>query len=342
MIVVTGATGHLGNNLVRKLTERGERVRCLVLPGESLRPLAGLEVDVARGDVRNLDDLLRAFEGADVVYHLASVISITPGRTDLLYQVNVGGTLNALEACRRCGVSRLVYTSSVHALVEPPRGTVIDESTPLDPGRIPFTYGKTKAMATQAVLQAAGGGLGTVVLCPTGIIGPYDFVPSEMGRLITAFVRGRVRVYLDGGYDFVDVRDVAAGHIAAAERGRSGEMYLLSGEQMTVRELLAVLSEVTGVPAPRARVPAWLADAAAPVSSFLGRVFRLEPLFTTDSLAYLRSNSAASHARATRELGYRPRPLRETIADTVEWFRQTGAFRRVPKRRAEVAAVNGG
>lgn len=342
MIVVTGATGHLGNNLVRALLDRDEIVRCLVLPSESLRPLAGLEVEVVRGDVRRLDDLLQAFVGARVVYHLASVIAITPGQTDLLYEVNVGGTLNVIEACRQRGVGRLVYTSSIHALVEPPRGTTIDEGTPVDAGRIPFTYGKTKAMATLAVLQANGGGLETVVVNPTGIIGPYDFAPSEMGRLVVAFARGGMRVYLDGGYDFVDVRDVAAGLVAAAEQGRPGEGYLLSGEQITVREMLHQLAELTGLRPPRWRVPAWCADAAAPVTTFCSRVFRTKPLFTTDSLFYLRSNSVTNSTKARRDLGFRSRPVRESLADTVLWFAETGALRRVPKRRSAVAPVNGG
>lgn len=340
MIVVTGATGHLGNNLVRALAGRGETIRCLVLPSEGLRPLAGLEVDVVHGDVRRLGDLLGAFEGARVVYHLASVIAITPGLTDLLYEVNVGGTLNVIEACRRCGVRRLVYTSSIHALVEPPHGSVIDEATPVDAGRIPFTYGKTKAMATQAVRQAAGGGLDTVVVNPTGIIGPYDFGPSEMGRLIISFARGGMRAYLDGGYDFVDVRDVAAGLVVAAERGVPGESYLLSGEQITVREMLSLLAEFTGLRPPRLRVPAWAADVGAPLATLFGRVFRTRPLFTTDSLFYLRSNSTTDSSKARLELGFRPRPVRESLADTVEWFRRSGELRANRRGRAAPAPAN--
>ncbi|MEW6031705.1 MAG: SDR family oxidoreductase [Bacillota bacterium] len=321
---MTGATGHIGNCLVRELVARGRKVRCLVLPSDSLRPLEGLAVEVVRGDVRDREVVDRACRGAEFVYHLASVIALSRGRPGLLDEVNVGGTRNVVEACRQAGVRRLVYTSSVHALVEPPRGTVIDESLPFDPERIPFEYGRSKARATLEVLAAARAGLDAVVVCPTGVIGPYDFGPSEMGQFFLAFARRQMPAYVDGGYDFVDVRDVAAGHIAAAERGRSGEVYLLSGEQITVRELMVLLGALTGAPVPRLRAPAWLADAVAPLAVLYGRLTRSRAIFTPDSLSYLRSNSATSSAKARRELGFSPRPVRESVAEAVEWFQAAG------------------
>lgn len=320
MIVVTGGAGHLGNNLIRRLLAQGETVRCLVLPGEDLRSLDGLEVQRVEGDVRDLDSLLRAFAGADVAYHMASVIALIPGRTKLLQAVNVDGTRNVVEACLRCNVRRLVYTSSIHALVEPAPGTVIDETMPCDPARIPLEYSKSKAAATLEVLAGVRRGLDAVILSPTGIIGPYDFRPSEMGRLFVSFSQGRMRAYVDGAYDFVDCRDVVAGHLAAAARGRTGENYILSGELVTVRQLLSQLAEVTGRPAPRLRLPWWAASAAAALATGYSRLTGTATLLSWDALYTLRSNSLVSHAKASRELGYRPRPLRESIADTVRWL----------------------
>ncbi len=333
MIVVTGATGHLGNNLVRALVGRGETVRCLVLPRDNLRALDGLSVEIVRGDVRRLDDLRRAFAGADVVYHLASVIAISSGQARLLNQVNVRGARNVVDACLELGVRRLVYTSSVHAFVEPPHGQAIDEMAPFDPDGIRFAYGKSKAKATLAVLDGVRRGLDAVILNPTGIIGPYDFGPSEMGQLFVAFARGQVKAYVDGGYDFVDVRDVAAAHLAACEKGRTGESYLLSGEYVTVRELLSILAKLTGRPEPRRHIPAWAADLAAPFSVLYGRLTRTRPLFTPDSLYYLRSNSMTSHGKATRELGYHPRPVRRSVAETVKWLKDAGMLTPTRARR---------
>ncbi len=322
--VVTGATGHLGNNLVRALLTRGERVRALVLPGDDIRPIAGLPVEVMSGDVRDLGALLWAFRGADTVYHLAGLIAIAPGREALLHQVNVLGTRNVVEAALRCNVRRLIYTASVHALVEPPHGTVIDERQPFDPERIPTEYGRSKARAALEVLAGVGRGLNAVIACPTGIIGPYDFQPSEMGRLFLKVARGKMPLYVHGAYDFVDVRDVAWGLMAAAERGRWGESYILSGEVVTVRRLMAYLEECTGVRAPRLGLPTGLARRVARLAALYARLSGNRPAFTEESVNILASNCCVSHEKAGRELGYAPRPIRETVADTIRWFREAG------------------
>lgn len=322
--VVTGATGHLGNNLVRALLARGEQVRALVLPGDDTRPLAGLPVEVALGDVRDLGALLWAFRGADTVYHLAGLITIAPGREALLHQVNVLGTRNVVEAALRCGVQRLIYTASIHALVEPPHGTVIDERQPFDPEHIPTEYGRSKARAALEVLAGVERGLDAVIACPTGIIGPYDFQPSEMGRLFLKVAQRKMPLYVHGAYDFVDVRDVAWGLIAAAERGRRGESYILSGERVTVRQLMAYLEECTGVRAPRLGMPAGLARRVARLAALYARLSGSRPAFTEEAVSILVSNCCVSHEKAGRELGYAPRPIRETVADTIRWFREAG------------------
>ncbi len=324
MVVVTGAPGHLGNNLVRALLRGGARVRGMALPGENLVSLEGLNVEVVEGDVRDISFLCRAFEGAETVYHLASVISLTPGHRNLLEEVNVRGTRNVAEACLKAGVRRLVYTSSIHALVEPPRGTVIDESTPCDPARIPTEYGRSKAKATLEVLEATSKGLDAVVVLPTGVIGPYDFRPSEAGQFILDFARGKVPVRLEGGFDFVDVRDAAQGLILAAERGRTGEKYILAGEWISVDQVMEELSRATGVPMPRLRLGAGVASTLASLATLYGRITGKKPLITRESVDILKSNSLVSSEKAERELGYSPRPIRDTIRDTVEWFRKAG------------------
>jgi dihydroflavonol-4-reductase len=325
MVVITGPTGHIGNVLVRELLKRGERVRALVLPGEDLTPIQGLDTETVEGDVFDLDSLIRAFEGADVVYHLAGVISIVPGEWDRLYKVNVVGTRNVIRACFACGVRRLVYASSIHAFAEPSPGITFDETSPFDPDKLSAEYDRSKAMATLEVLGAVEKGLDAVVVCPTGVMGPYDYRLSEMGRLIRDFSRKTLIGYVNGAYDFVDVRDVARGLILACERGRRGESYILSGERITIPEIMSLLEELTGTPRPRLKFPVWLAEFAAAIFVPLYlMVTRERPLLTTCSIQTLQRNSETTSQKATQELGYSARPLRQSIEDSINWLKQHG------------------
>lgn len=322
MVVVTGATGHVGNVLVRELLKRGIDVRAVVLPGENLEPLAGLHPEIVAADVRSEPDLERAFQGADVVYHLAGIVSISSGQTALLQQVNVQGARNVIAACRAAGVRRLVYTSSVHAFVEAAQGTAMTEDTPIDPLRVTGGYARSKAEATLAVFAAANSGLNAVVVFPSGIMGPYDFKGSQMGQLVKDFAHRRLGAYVDGAYDFVDVRDVALGLIAAAEKGAAGRGYILSNEIITVRELMKALQDLTGVPAPRVRIPNWLAATVGAVAPAYYRLTRTKPLFTSYSIHVLNSNTLFDNSRARAELGFAPRPLSATLADSVAWMKE--------------------
>jgi dihydroflavonol-4-reductase len=322
MIVVTGATGHIGNVLVRRLVEEGKDVRALVPPFEDASPIEGLPVEVRQGDVRDLDSLVEAFQGADVVYHLAGMISIMPGEDPRLYQVNVLGTKNVVEACMRTGVRRLVYVSSIHALKEPPKGTVVDESCPFDPDSVLGYYARTKALATLEVLKGVESGLDAVVVCPTGVVGPYDYRISEVGAMILRFLKRKLAAYVEGAYDFVDVRDVAEGLLLASEYGQRGETYILSGEQITVREMLEVLEKASGVRAPSLKIPKSISRTVGKLAQIYHRLTRTTPIFTSYSIEVLDSNSLVSHEKASRELGFAPRPVRESIADAVGWFRK--------------------
>jgi dihydroflavonol-4-reductase len=333
MIAVTGATGHIGNVLVKELIKRGEKVRVVIPPGEDTCPLQGLNVEMVPGDVREPESLRRAFTGAETVFHLAGIISIMPGKQKLLETVNVQGTQNVTEACLRTGVRRLVYTSSIHALKEPPKGTVITESQPFEPQSVPAGYARTKARASLAVLQAVQKGLDAVIVCPTGVIGPYDYKISEMGTLIRNFTGRKLKAYVDGAYDFVDVRDVAAGMVLASQKGRTGERYILSGDQITVSQLMSLLEKITGVKAPKFKAPCWLARGVGLLATPFYLLSRSKPLFTAYSIDVLSSNSLISSAKAQRELGYSPRSIRESLFDSVAWLKEEA------KRRCEAGKV---
>ncbi len=322
MNLVTGATGHIGNVLVRKLLAAGESVRVLILPGEDTLPLQDLLLEMVTGDVLNPRSLRKAMRGVTRVFHLAGIISILPGRDRFVHRVNVDGTKNIISEAREAGVKRLIYTSSIHAIQRAPAGVCIDEQLPFDPLNSAGEYDRSKAEASLAVLDAARQGLDTVIVCPTGVIGPNDYRRSELGQLILDCVEQKPQFYIDGAYDFVDVRDVADGLIQAAEKGRSGETYILSGEKISVRRIIDTLWDLTGRRFTRIYIPFSLARFAARFTPLFYLHRKIKPRFTTYSLETLRSNADISHAKATAELGYHPRSLMETIADTVDWFRK--------------------
>jgi len=327
MIVVTGATGHIGNVLVRELLARRQIVRALVLPNDDCGSLAGLNTELVYGDVTDLKSLELAFAGADVVFHLAGIVTIMPSMKKLLERVNVGGVRNVAVASRTCGVRRLIYTSSVHAIAEPPHGTVIDESQPFDPDRVLGDYARSKARATLLLLEEVRkGGIDAIICCPTGVIGPWDYGISNIGQLILDFASGHLKSYVRGAYDFVDVRDVANGLILAADKGQAGRHYIFSGSQVQVPELMKELELNIGYPAPTYEIPPAIARAAGVLASIYYRLIRRRPVFTAYSIDVLRSNSQVSSARAREELGFSTRPWQESIRDHVEWFRAEGVL----------------
>jgi len=331
MIVVTGATGHIGNVLVRKLIERGESVRALVLHDDDCRPLHGLNAEIIYGDVTDLISLESAFAGADLVFHLAGIVTIMSRMKNVLERVNVGGIRNVIAACRTNSVRRLIYTSSVHAIAEPPQGTIIDETQPFDPDRVLGDYARSKARATMLLLDEVDkGGLDAVICCPTGIIGPWDYGISNIGQLILDFASGHLKSYVRGAYDFVDVRDVADGLILVAKKGQTGRSYIFSGAQVQVLELMKELERNIGYPAPTYEIPYAVARAAGVLATIYYRLMRRRPVFTAYSIDVLRSNSQVSSARARQELGFKARPWQESIRDHVDWLRNE---RLMPKRR---------
>ena len=319
--VVTGGTGHIGVSLIRLLIAQDKRVRLFILPGDPLLGLKDLPLEIVEGDVRDYASLKKAFEGAEVVFHLASFVSIGSYHKNLVWRINVDGVRNVIKACLTCKVGRLVYMSSIHAFEEPPVGSPILETKDFGPEHVMGTYAKTKAEATRLVLQAVKEkGLDAVIVHPTGVFGPFDYKPSHTGQLIRDFMAGRLHAYTDGTYDYVDVRDVAEGALAAANMGRKGENYILSGEQITVKEMMDMLEEITGKPAPRLWLPLWLARVTAPASELYYKILKRPPLYTPYSIFTLSSNSLTSHDKATKEWGYHPRRVKESIFDAVKWL----------------------
>jgi len=320
LVVVTGATGHIGNVLVRKLIERGQHVRALVLPGENLAPLEGLKVEVVEGNVLDLEGIAPAFEGAESVYHLAGLISIMPGNDLTVRRVNIQGTRNIIRLSSQHHVNRLVYTSSIHAFHRMPHGITIDETVPFDVEHPCGVYDYSKAEASLLVQDAAHLGLDAVIVCPTGVIGPFDFRISDMGRLILDAMTNRLSFYVDGAYDFIDVRDVAEGLILACEKGRKGESYILSGEQMEVKSILRQAQVSAGRRVRIMQIPTRLARLAARISPIYSRITKTKTRFTTYALETVLCNSKFSCLKARSELGFSARPLNTSIADAVDWF----------------------
>ncbi|MBA4420390.1 MAG: epimerase [Anaerolinea sp.] len=320
MILVTGATGHIGNVLIRELLQNGEKVRAMVLPKDDLTPIKYLDVEIVIGDVLEQDSLVRAMRGVDTVYHLAGLISIMPGDADLLQQINVDGTRNMLSAARENQVKRFVYTSSIHALTRQPHGSIMSESANFDPGQAVGDYDRSKAQASLEVIQAAQQGMDTVIVCPTGVIGPFDYKLSELGTLLFKALTQKTTYSIAGAYDFVDVRDVARGEILAGKYGRRGEAYILSGEWIRIRDILAFVKEISGEKGSLIQIPTWLAKAASRITPAYYRLTKSKPQFTSYSIETVQSNAVVSHQKATQELGYHPRRIKESLTDTVQWL----------------------
>jgi len=326
MDIVTGATGLLGNVLVRELVSRGRDVKVFIRKTSDTVCFNGCEVEKLYGDVLDLDSLVRAFKDAENIYHLASEISIMPGPNKNLREVNLTGANNVIKACFQSGIKRLIYTSSIHAFKEVKNVSTIDESLPFDPFNPMGEYNRTKAMASLAVKEAVREGLDAVIVCPTAVMGPYDFKISNLGSLVIEYCSKRQKIIIDGAYDFVDVRDVAVGHILAAEKGKTGETYILSGQRLTIPGLMSMLEDLTGIPAPKHKLPLWLAYAVAFITPVYYKLSGNKPVFTTYSIKTVKSNSFISHKKASEELGYSTRPIRETIEDNIKWFKENNYF----------------
>lgn len=323
--LVTGASGHIGANLVRALLGTGRRVRALVHANTTA--IDGLPVVVVRADLLDGEVIARACEGVGTVFHLAGKISAGWEPAAEVHAINVTGTRNVVDGCLSAGVRRLIHFSSIQALSASRATTALDETCDLVPSddRTRGTYDRAKAQAERLVLAAGGRGLDAVVLNPTAVLGPFDFQRSPMGEVLAALGRGKLPALVAGGAcDFVDVRDVVDGALAAEQRGRRGERYILSGMRLSLVELAQRWATVTGHSAPRFVVPMRLARLAAPFAPAWARWRGRRPLFTSESLRVLCTQPPASHRKAEDELGYRPRTIDETLRDTCIWMKTQG------------------
>ena len=318
LFIITGANGHLGGTIVRMLNGRPVQVRGLVF-GDKKKQDTG-SIHYYSGDVREPETLRPLFEGCEdmetIVIHTAGIIEISNHVSPELYDVNVNGTKNILALCREYPVKRLVYVSSVHAIPEQKRGNVTGEIRDFSPDAVVGGYTKTKAEATREVLRAAQEGLDAVVVHPSGILGPYDRSGNHLVQMVAEYLHGTLPACVKGGYDFVDVRDVAEGCLLAAEKGRKGECYILSDRYCEIREVLEIAGDVSGkkkLPV----LPLWMAKMAAPFIQLHARRKKRRPLYTAYSLHVLGTGERFSHKKATEELGYHPRDLKVTIRDMV-------------------------
>jgi dihydroflavonol-4-reductase len=321
LAVVTGAGGHLGGNLVRHLTASGQPVRAVDL--RKSQALEGLDVEWCQADLRDRASATRALAGADVVYHLAAVISIVGDPAGRVWSTNVDAVANVAEAALRSGARRMVHCSSVHAF-DIERGGSVDEESPraIRPG-LPV-YDRSKAAGEARLQEVIERGLDAVIINPTGLIGPHDFEPSRMGHFFLALRRRRLRAVVDGAFDFVDVRDVAAALAGACARGRRGVSYLVPGHRLSLRDLGRLAARVTGTPAPRVVVPMALARfGARAVSGFRGHAGSSR-LLTPEGLHALRARFSVVSRRAEVELDHHPRPIEETLTDLYRWFDLAG------------------
>jgi len=329
--LVTGAAGHLGWTVTQALLARGETVRVLVLPSDAHAPQLPDNVKVFVGDVRDPATLEPCFETdsdtALIVIHCAAIVTIASGFQQIVYDVNVTGVKNIVDLCVKHGVKKLVYVSSVHALPTPPKGEVIREIKDFDPLKVVGLYAQTKAEATEYVLNAVREkDLDATIVHPSGICGPNDFSHGYLTQLVRDWHDGRLSAGIRGGYDFVDVRDVANGILACCDIGRKGECYLLTNRYISVESIFEALYDLGGHKHIRTFIPLWFIKIVAPLAEFYYKCLKQKPLFTAYSIYTLGCNAEFSHEKATRELGFSPRPFRETLKDTMDWCDQAGLF----------------
>jgi dihydroflavonol-4-reductase len=297
-------------------------VRLLV--HQDTRALEGLAAERVQADLTDPDSLRRSFQGAEIVYHLGASISLDRRHTGTMRRVNFEGTRNVIRACRQCSVRRLIHFSSIEALADLHSSEATDESNPLAGSVDTTMYGWTKAESERLVLQAASDGLDAVILSPTAIVGPFDYKPSYMGRSLLDLYHNRLPALVRGGFNWVDVRDVVEATLAARDRSRAGERYILSGTWKSLPEMAALVKEISGRDGSRPVLPVWVARAAARIAGGLPGLSSKYPAFTLDALIALGKHREVSCEKARRELGYAPRPLEVTLRDTFGWFAEQG------------------
>ncbi len=324
-VMVTGGAGRLGNVLVRELIKRNHEVNVLLLPGARHESIDGLGAKIIEGNILDYEGLKKSFKGMEVVYHLAAMISIVQYDKDKVFKVNIEGTDNVINACI-INNAKMVYVSTIHALDEHKK-EVIDEDVGFNEKTNRGNYDKSKAISSNKVIKAVKEkGLKAIIVCPTGIIGPYDYEVSFFSKYIAEYVNKKLFFYIDGSYDFVDVRDVAKGMADLVDKWKSGEVYLLSGEKMSVKEFNEVLFNETGIRKPL-KIPFFLSYLFSFFTQLHYKIYKKTPVITPYSLSTLRINSNVSHDKATKFIGYNPRSAKESFLDQIKWMEKKGIIK---------------
>jgi dihydroflavonol-4-reductase len=327
---VTGASGFIGANLVHELVARGHQVKALVRAQSDLRGLAGVAFQRATGDVLDRDVLESEIAGCDWCFHVAASYHLWLRDYAPMYAANVTGTRNVLEAAGKAGCGKIVYTSTVGCIGLPQKiggaFTPTDEATPVSEAQMSNHYKRSKWQAEQVALELARKGLPIVIVNPTAPVGPRDVKPTPTGQVIVDFLNRQLPAFLETGLNWVHVRDVAVGHILAAEKGRHGEHYIRGHAQSnwTMQEMLGVLEQITDIPAPKMKVPHWLALAAAHMDETISRFTGKPPKAPLAGVRMAKYKMWFNPAKAIRELGLPQTPPKQAFADAVEWFRQNG------------------
>jgi dihydroflavonol-4-reductase len=322
--LVTGATGFIGANIVRALLAAGETVRVLVRRGSDTRNLDGLPIETIPGDLRQVASLRPALRGCHTLYHAAAHYSLWTPYPEEIYAINVEGTTHLLQEALELGVEKVVYTSSVATLALPADGSPANETMPLPLSQALGHYKRSKILAEQRVLALNAQGLPVVLVHPSAPVGPWDIKPTPTGKIIVDFLRRKLPAYLDTGLNLIDVRDVARGHLLAAERGVTGERYILGHRNMSLREILQVLAEVSGLPAPRWKLPYSIALTAGYVSTGIAWMTRQPPAVPLVGVRLARHPMYFTAQKAVRELGLPQSPIEEALRQAVQWFRERG------------------
>jgi dihydroflavonol-4-reductase len=325
LIFVTGATGFVGSHVARVLAEQGAQLRLLVRPASDLRNVQGLAADLVQGDLRDSACLQKAVTGCDAVFHVAADYRLWVRDPAQMYRSNVEGTRAILDAARNGAVRRVVYTSSVATMGFMRNGHPANENSPASLADMIGHYKQSKFLAEEVALHAGRSGMDVVVVNPTTPVGERDIKPTPTGRIIVDFLKRKFPAYVDTGLNLVDVRECARGHVAALEKGSSGERYILGGENLTLKQILDRLAAITGLPSPKTRVPYTVALAAGVVDQFVtGHLFRGEPRATVEAVRMSRKKMFVSSEKAERELGWQPVLVTDALGRAVDWFRANG------------------
>jgi dihydroflavonol-4-reductase len=322
---VTGATGFVGSHVARALAAQGADLRLLVRSGSDLRNIQELQAERVMGDLRDAVSLKKAVAGCDVVFHVAADYRLWVRDPDEMYRSNVEGTKAILEASRESKVRRVVYTSSVATMGFQSNGHLANEESPVSLANMIGPYKRSKYMAEELAIEAGKSGMDVVVVNPTTPVGERDIKPTPTGRIVVDFLKKKFPAYVDTGLNLVDVAECAQGHIAALEKGRSGERYILGGENLTLKQILDRLADITGLPSPKIRVPYVVALATGVVDQVVtGYIRNREPRATIDAVRMGRKKMFVSSGKAEHDLGWKTVPVNAALRRAVEWFRANG------------------